>query len=420
MLPDATTDIPAWAGKDKDEPFDVKEFLESRSIPPDNAAPLYYLAFADIDDWFDFVYPPDQWKERLPKVQAIEKGINSLIPKFEDLDFDSVSLTDAENLLEKAKPVFQQMDKAQQRPKCMFVEKLDIDSPNFCADAAEFLCRFELLQILHAAKSANLAEAEQAITRILRLAHDLRPRGCRVRQRASMMMEIAMIHAINHCTLNQKSITAEDCDKILDTLIEYSQDPIPVLQEGPQVDYIIFRNLIEDLRTGRLSHEKFISWLKEAKTTDEDIADLKNGLQQVSWPAEIGGYNRTYALILRLIDKPYYEMSTQQLEEKIAAQVRSDNLRFTWRLITDLQALRDGWLDLVAKRGSIQCMIAVRKYELTHGKLPPYLSTAIAGTALKETPTDPYTGKPMRYESDGKSFKILYGAEQHNPFESGN
>ena len=57
MLPDATTDIPAWAGKDKDEPFDVKKFLESRAAPADNAAPLYFEAMAEISpEWISFIH----------------------------------------------------------------------------------------------------------------------------------------------------------------------------------------------------------------------------------------------------------------------------------------------------------------------------------------------------------------------------
>jgi hypothetical protein len=48
MLPGGEPGVPAWAGQDKDEPFDVKQFLESRAAPEENAAPLYFAAMAEI------------------------------------------------------------------------------------------------------------------------------------------------------------------------------------------------------------------------------------------------------------------------------------------------------------------------------------------------------------------------------------
>ncbi len=65
MLPDATTDIPSWAGKDKDEPFDVKKFLESRAAPPDNAAPLYFEAMAEICPTDGFRLSTGKWQETI-------------------------------------------------------------------------------------------------------------------------------------------------------------------------------------------------------------------------------------------------------------------------------------------------------------------------------------------------------------------
>jgi hypothetical protein len=40
--------VPAWVGGSKDEPFNVRGFLISRSAPPDNAEPLYRLALAAL------------------------------------------------------------------------------------------------------------------------------------------------------------------------------------------------------------------------------------------------------------------------------------------------------------------------------------------------------------------------------------
>jgi hypothetical protein len=417
MLPDAMPDVPAWAGKDKDEPFDVKKFLESRAAPPDNAAPLYFLAFADIDFVMDFVYPPDQWQERLPQVKALGEDVYKIISddKFKS---GNVPLSEIEHVLKAAKQVQEKIDKAQQKNKCVFITGMRIDSKLPHLGAAGQICDLEMLQVYHASKNGNLEELEQAISRTFRLANDICPRGCLTALFVSIDLEKCILEAIKEFILDQKYLTTKECDRLINLLIEQQRESIPFFQETLRVDYIMGRNTIEDLKQGRMTLEDLRKSLPQY--SNEYFTDLSNYFQHVDWQAEITAYNQGYSSLLGMADRPYYEIIPDRFEAEVLPKLRNNNVHFIWMFFSSFQKVMDERAKRQAKLSSTLCMIAVRKYELTHGKPPPYLSTAIAGTALKEIPVDPFTGKPMRYESDNKGFKILYGSDQQNPSGTGN
>jgi len=46
---------------------------------------------------------------------------------------------------------------------------------------------------------------------------------------------------------------------------------------------------------------------------------------------------------------------------------------------------------------ALQMLVALKRYEITHGHLPANLDTAAGETALKTIPTDPYSQSPLKY-----------------------
>ncbi len=415
VLPDAMTDIPAWAGKDKDEPFDVKKFLESRTAPPDNAAPLYFEAMAEIGPKMAFVYPPDQWHERLPKVKALAEDVFAQLTK---LNNGSLTLTELERVLKDAKPVQEKIDKAQQKNKCIFITGMRTDSQLPHLTVAGQICDLEVLQIYHSGKSGNTQESEQAISRTLRLARDVCPRGCLVALSVSIDLEQCILKAINEYILAKQNLTTKECDHLMDLLIKQQRESIPYLQEALRMDYILGRNTINDLQQGHFTFDDLRKSLPQY--SDKYFNELSNYFQHINWQDEISSYNQGYASLLGMADRPYYEIIPNRFETEFLPKLRVKNVHLVWIYFSSVKHVLDGRVKEQANLASTMCTIAVRKYEITHGNPPPNLSTAIPGTALKEIPVDPYSGKPMRYESNGKTFKILYGSEQKNSGESGN
>ena len=82
MLRDGGPKVPTWAGQQKDEPFDVKQFLESRAAPADNAAPLYFAALAELGpDMYAGPGAPAWWPWRAPappRVGSLGQSIGKL------------------------------------------------------------------------------------------------------------------------------------------------------------------------------------------------------------------------------------------------------------------------------------------------------------------------------------------------------
>jgi hypothetical protein len=77
-LPGADSAVPSWAGQAMDNPFDVRQFLQSRAAPADNAAPLYLAALADFGTEMDFCFRITEWEARKPSVEALSAAITRL------------------------------------------------------------------------------------------------------------------------------------------------------------------------------------------------------------------------------------------------------------------------------------------------------------------------------------------------------
>ncbi len=388
MLPDATLDIPAWAGKDKDEPFDVKKFLESRAAPPDNAAPLYFWAFADVSSEMDFVYPPDQWQARLPQVQTLQNDISNLVDD-EKLKAGSIPITEIERVLKDAQPALDKIDQAQQKKRCVFFTGMRVESILSHLQAARQIARLEVLQIYHARAKDDFAEAEQAITRTLRLARDLRPRGLFVSQLVSFAVEGITLEAITDYTLTQRSLTPEQCDQLLALLADRERLLKPSLTEGLKMEYIMLRNTLNDLQTGRFKRDVFVKSYGGTQLTEERF-------KQINWRKEISALNRIFAKLLAIAAKPYDKSAIDEFDKKEVPKLKADKTMLTELLLPAISAIAQTRMQ--ARLAGTQCLIAVRRYILVHDELPADLTTAVTEAGLKEIPLDPFDNKPMRYK----------------------
>jgi hypothetical protein len=410
MLPDAKIDIPAWAGKDKDEPFDVKQFLESRAAPEDNGATLYFLALADISENMDFVYPPDQWAKRLPQVKALEKDIGDLCDP-EKLKAGSIPLSEIERVLKNAQPTLDKVDQAQQK-KCIFVSGMGFDSMAPHVQDARQICRADCLHIYHAQMKDDFTEAEQSIKRSLQFASDLRPRGLMVNQLVSFAIENIILEDIADYTLKQQSLKPEQCDRLLVLLADRQRLLKPALTEGLKMEYIICRNTINEFQNGRLNGDaletifKFINMDGKINITEDHVANI-------NWQTDITELNRVCTYCLLIIAKPYDKSAFIEFENTEIPKLKGERAIVTLLLVPTIPIPCEAYNRTQAHLAGTQCLIAVRKYILSHNKIPADLATAVSETELKTVPLDPFDGKPMRYKVvDEKPIVYSIGPDQ--------
>lgn len=62
---------------------------------------------------------------------------------------------------------------------------------------------------------------------------------------------------------------------------------------------------------------------------------------------------------------------------------------------------------------ALQCLVALRRYELAHKKLPATLEEAVREAGLDAVPLDPHSGEPLKYVvRDGKPIVYSVGSDQ--------
>jgi hypothetical protein len=398
ILPNADIVIPAWAGQQPSEPFPVRQFLESRVAPADNAAPLCLAALAEISPGMYVSNPPASWpwdgKQVPEQVRKVDNAIAELCDNDKLLQ-GAVSEAAIESLSADSQTAIKKLDEAQQKPRCVFGAGIRIDSLLLHAHSARGFARLACIQLYHARAKGNFDEAEQAIRRTLRLSRDLRPGGALVTQLVSITMDAMVLTGIADFTLSQKGLTAKDCDRLLALLSEHERDAVSAAEEGLRMEYVMSRNTMALLQTGRMPS-----------------SPLLHVPPQVNWPAEIAACDMAFADVLALAAKPYDRAQTEGWDKREVAKVKSQNAVLTARFLCDEPCLV-AFTRERARLAGVECLTAVRRYALTHGSLPDNLEVATREAGLKAVPTDPFSGGPMQYKViDGKPVVYSVGKDQ--------
>jgi hypothetical protein len=415
MLPDADAAIPAWAGQQPNEPFPVRQFLESRAIPANNAAPLYFAALAEISPEVYMPNPPASWpwdqNKKPERVMHLGNAIGDLSDRDKLMD-ESASEKDVESLLTEAQTALKKLDEAQQRPRCVFVAGMRFDSLLPHIQATRAFARLASIQLYDARLKKNFDEAEPAVRRVLRLSRDIRPRGCLVAQLVSYTLDGIILGGIADFTLGQPELKAKDCDHLLALLSEHEREAVSSAEEGLRVEYITLRNTLDSLQQGRISARSFAQ-LIGAGLDGSQAAGLEQRLAQVNWQAEITACNSAFADALALAAAPYDRAQTSGWSAKEISKVKSENVFLAPLLFPAVEAFLEATQRGRAQLAGMQCLTAVRRYALTHDSLPESLEVAVRKAGLAAVPTDPYSGGPMHYKViDGKPVVYSVGNDR--------
>lgn len=408
MLWDAEPATPAWAGGRKDEPFDVKQFLESRAAPADNAAPLYFAALAELSgNMYPLQLPPGAaWPWRAPVPPQV-KTLSDSIDGFSDtrrMWSGVFPVADLERVLAAAQPALSKLDAAQQNSRCVFVTGLGIDAMAPHAQASRTVARLAVMRMYRARVTGDFAAVGLAVRQTLRLSRDLRPRGMHVVQLVSAVFDGMVFTAISDLMRAQRGLTVEHCDGLLALLAEHEARGIPSTEEGIRMEYIIARNEIEAVRAGR----------HPLGDPSSPFAPSPQGKPKpdLDWEEEVAACNRVFARLLTMAAQPSHEILANQLVAKARLALRGE----TAVLVRTLAPALDTAFDVTSRRqaqwAAAVCLVAIRRYQLAHGSFPADLDTAAreAGVAV---PMDPYSGQAMHYRlADGRPLVYSVGPDQ--------
>jgi hypothetical protein len=403
--------IPVWAGRYSTEPFDVRAFLTARAPPTDNAATVYEQAFAAIDPTIDHVYSPDQRASRIAEVTEFQRLLD--VPwGIDNLRSGKISLTEVDQILSGAKPALDKMEEAQTRPSCIFYSQLYLDQLPIHLATYDRIYHINTLEVFRAGKRGDFPTAHRSLARLLRFSRDLRPRGCILTQAVAVRIGGGVIDFISNFTLSQQGLTKDDCDLLITLLIDHQKQRLDSMEEGLRMDYIQSRNMLHVLQMKRPNQEKFVK-LVELLGDERDVSRLKlEDFTKINWEAEIASLDSEYSFMLEQCGKTKPDMivgllpNPKLLELNPKSSVLTDVLKDA----TYGSCIRS-WREKTRWSGIID-LVAVRRYQLLHHRLPPNLASAVADAGISIPLTDWFTGGSLSYVViDGKPVVYSIGMD---------
>lgn len=359
-------------------PFDVEQYLKDRSPPVNNAAPLYLIALKQIRG-----------------IQTVGK-----LADIAKLASGGTSPALVEQALAAAGPALKQIDKAQLKPECVFVTELTFDALLPHVQDARQVARASLLEVYLAGAKQDAAMRELAIKRTLRLSRDLQPRGPLIAQLVSIAMDRIILDGVVEFALTDRNLTVEQCDRLLALLIEHQQASLNRYEEAIHVEYIVMRQTVEDVGSGRLTGKNMKNFI--AMSAELGISLPK----KLNIDAEGAACDRLFAAAFQDAKTPYHQfVESNRFDEelsKLVAQFKANPAGaavLAPQLATSFPAARGRQrvTGSEAQLAGVQMLTAVRRFELSHGKLPDSPGDAAAETTLNTVPADPFSGEPMKY-----------------------
>ena len=242
-------------------------------------------------------------------------------------------------------------------------------------------------------------------------------------QLVSMSMDGRILEGIERLTLADSRLTVQHLDRLMTLLKSHQEQMLNRVDEGLKVHYIVSRNSIEDLRSGRLTIDDIVDYqtpFASVSGSAEQSGDSGlRGPPQFNWEAEIAACNRLFRqAITAATQLTYYPDSFGDFREE-PERCRSEIDRFTELVtstpVSERARLRDRapsflhglWVAPVeplveaqfrsaAQLAGTQALLIVRRYELVHGRIPDSLEEAAAESVLETVPIDPFSGRPIR------------------------
>jgi hypothetical protein len=378
-LPGAVTKAPDWIGTDA--PFDVARFFAA--VPRDrNAAPLYLDAFLEFGSDVAACFPAGPERDR--RLRAAEDRAKRYMDLYEVLEKDPKAVP-AEAIDAVIKPYetgFRKFAEAQRRDRCVFEAGLGDEALIPHTQAARQVARVASLRVRRAVEQADFDAAIRDVEAVLRLVRDLRPRGSIVTQMvAGSITERVVCADMVKAILADPGLRVEHCDRLLKVFLSHEASSSDGYAEGLCAEYLTARVSLRDLVR---KPAQFV-----AQTSPAESSRLVRDL------------NDHYRTMLVLDGLPFAGRL-----EKIAA------MKF-WEPVVVAYSQAMG--RVTASLHAAECLIVMRRWQLTHRGLPRALLVAVREAGLKAVPTDPYDGKPMRVAVfEGQPIVYSVGKDGHD------
>ncbi len=425
-LPGEVRRAPAWIGEHT--PFDVDRFF---AAPPrdQNAAPLYLDALFEFGAEMPSCFPATE--ERKRRVKEVKDRNGPFVALFQAMDQapGTISGEMIDGAVAPYEEGFRKLALAQRRRHCVFQTGLGISALLPHAQTARQVARVAQLRVRRALDRGDFPAAIRDVETTLRLARDLQPRGYMINQLVTIAMEIVVIKEMILPILAAPGLKPEHCDRLLVALADDEGLAVDAYAEGLRGEYLTVRVTIEDLvhHQDKIAKElgvepggSILSKLAADMTVFSKLSGPGGGAGQpgIAPPlfpklrnkmieaglarmtdgelaAEVAHLNAFYRALFDLGRVPVAERLRRLPEAK---EFFGDEPLD--RIIVELSPTTAAFTQAVGRQvahlHAVDCLIALRRWQLGHDAPPPDLLTAVKAAGMPAPPVDPYDGKPMR------------------------
>ena len=249
---------------------------------------------------------------------------------------------------------------------------------------------------------------------MLRLSRDLQPRGEIISELVVSAVSNYVCAEFVSTILASPGLRVEHCDHLLRLFASHEAKSTDGYAESLRISYLTVRVTIRDLvkHPGAIAEQM---GLKSGQSVVNAVAEsILGGGKPVGYmpfPADadaqvartsptkmtrtIRELGRYYGALLALDGLPYADRIP-----KANAITLADGDDVLSRMVTLMTHPADPFVRAIARATAsmraTECLIAIRRWQLTHKGVPRDMATAIKGSPLKAIPVDPYNGKPMR------------------------
>jgi len=439
-IPGAVTRIPDWLAKNAaDAPIDLVRFFTAGPLE-ENAAPLYLDALFEFSTEVADCFAEAERTRRRPIVEQRQQRFNKLFTKWKQ-NPDSVDRLEVDSLLKQYELGFQKLAEAQRRPRCGFAITIDILGMARHGVAAGAVAQVASVRAWRDAQRGNLDAAVSNVELILRLSRDLRPRGFMIHQLMSLAVDAVLLRRLVTPMLNAQRLSTHHCDSLLAELQKHEQESLDAYAEGVRGEYVYSRFSLHDLqyRTGQFEPKRMLRALREwGVKSDGDSIGAYLAIRASFIGDQVDG-SRLDAKLQAMTDADYVR-EVRLLNESIRTLAELANQSYSRRMqgLRDAKSRRRNSSSPLAELSgssfglfaeadtrsttrlrAAQCLVALKRWQLTHNSLPTDLHSVVKEAGLSEVPIDPFGtgplkmavigGRPVVYSvgSDGRDDKAL-------------
>jgi len=390
-LPGAIEKCPDWLKRNA--PFDVERYL-ARIPAGENAATLY------LDALYEF--SPQEMEECIDPAERETRG-PLLKERFDRTvrlqarDPQTVNPAFRAGIVDEYKESFEKLALAQKRKQCVFEIGIGFETPYAPhAQAARHAVR-----MLDWRTEVDIAEEriDAALTNVemaLRLGRDLRPRGNLICQLVSMALDSITVSNLVPQILAVPDIGAADCNRLLESLSRHEAEGLDTISEGFRASYFVLRELLHRLESKRPIGDFELDRRASAAAAEMTSADFA---------AEIEALNRFLLPLFNRPNRTLLGLKHLRPEQEAAA----DKFKILEFVVEDVQTLGESVRRHRTRMGATECLIALRRWQLTHGNVPPADLAAVCKDAeMMSVPIDEYSEEreALRMAKVGNEFVI--------------